>query len=77
MCEIKKFINVKMIDFGLVIKLNFDEIVKVIIVIVEFVVFEIVDSEFIGFYIDMWAVGVLVYVLWVFYIILVFKECVM
>lgn len=63
MCEIKKFINVKMIDFGLVIKLNFDEIVKVIIVIVEFVVFEIVDFEFIGFYIDMWVVGVLVYVL--------------
>ena len=66
MCETKKSTNVKMIDFGLATKLNPDEIVKVTTATAEFAAPEIVDSEPIGFYTDMWAVGVLAYVLWVF-----------
>ncbi|XP_065941807.1 twitchin isoform X18 [Magallana gigas] len=63
MCETKKSTNVKMIDFGLATKLNPDEIVKVTTATAEFAAPEIVDSEPIGFYTDMWAVGVLAYVL--------------
>lgn len=66
-----------MIDFGLATKLNPDEIVKVTTATAEFAAPEIVDSEPIGFYTDMWAVGVLAYVLWVSYIISACKECVM
>ena len=66
MCETKKSTNVKMIDFGLATKLNPDEIVNVTTATAEFAAPEIVDSEPIRFYTDMWAVGVLAYVLWVF-----------
>lgn len=63
MCETKKSNNVKLIDFGLATKLNPDEIVKVTTATAEFAAPEIVDHEPVGFYTDMWAVGVLAYVL--------------
>ncbi|XP_052825204.1 twitchin isoform X2 [Octopus bimaculoides] len=63
MCETKKSTQVKIIDFGLATKLNPDEIVKVTTATAEFAAPEIVDREAVGFYTDMWAVGVLAYVL--------------
>ena len=63
MCETKKTTNVKLIDFGLATKLNPDEIVKVTTATAEFASPEIVEREAVGFYTDMWAVGVLAYVL--------------
>jgi serine/threonine protein kinase len=51
-----------MIDFGLATKLNPDEVVKVTTATAEFAAPEIVDREPVGFYTDMWAVGVLAYV---------------
>ncbi|XP_052800015.1 twitchin-like isoform X4 [Mya arenaria] len=63
MCETKKSNNVKIIDFGLATKLNPDEMVKVTTATAEFAAPEIVDHEPVGFYTDMWAVGVLAYVL--------------
>ncbi|RUS77264.1 hypothetical protein EGW08_014978 [Elysia chlorotica] len=63
MCETKKASSVKIIDFGLATKLNPDEIVKVTTATAEFAAPEIVDREPVGFYTDMWAIGVLGYVL--------------
>ncbi|XP_070200689.1 twitchin-like isoform X4 [Littorina saxatilis] len=63
MCETNKAANVKIIDFGLATKLNPDEIVKVTTATAEFAAPEIVEREPVGFYTDMWAVGVLAYVL--------------
>ncbi|CAH1785276.1 unnamed protein product [Owenia fusiformis] len=63
MCDTNKSTNVKLIDFGLAAKLNPDEIVKVTTATAEFAAPEIVDREPVGFYTDMWAVGVLSYVL--------------
>ncbi|KAL8579176.1 hypothetical protein ACOMHN_010760 [Nucella lapillus] len=63
MCETKKATNVKIIDFGLATKLNPDEIVKVTTATAEFAAPEIVEREPVGFYTDMWAIGVLAYVL--------------
>ncbi|CAL1540886.1 unnamed protein product, partial [Lymnaea stagnalis] len=63
MCETKKANSVKIIDFGLATKLNPDEIVKVTTATAEFASPEIVDREPVGFYTDMWAIGVLAYVL--------------
>lgn len=63
MCDTKKGNNVKLIDFGLATKLNPDEIVKVTTATAEFAAPEIVDHEPVGFFTDMWAVGVLAYVL--------------
>ncbi|XP_021346443.1 twitchin-like isoform X8 [Mizuhopecten yessoensis] len=63
MCETKKSTGVKIIDFGLATKLNPDEKVKVTTATAEFAAPEIVDREHVGFYTDMWAVGVLAYVL--------------
>lgn len=63
MCETKKSNNVKIIDFGLATKLNPDEIVKVTTATAEFAAPEIVEREPVGFYTDMWAIGVLAYVL--------------
>ncbi|CAG5133824.1 unnamed protein product, partial [Candidula unifasciata] len=62
-CETKKASSVKLIDFGLATKLNPDEIVKVTTATAEFAAPEIVDRDPVGFYTDMWAVGVLAYVL--------------
>uniref|UniRef100_A0A0B7BN15 Uncharacterized protein n=1 Tax=Arion vulgaris TaxID=1028688 RepID=A0A0B7BN15_9EUPU len=63
MCETKKASTVKIIDFGLATKLNPDDIVKVTTATAEFAAPEIVDREPVGFYTDMWAIGVLAYVL--------------
>lgn len=63
MCETNRATNVKIIDFGLATKLNPDEIVKVTTATAEFAAPEIVDHEAVGYYTDMWAAGVLTYVL--------------
>ncbi|XP_064634017.1 twitchin-like isoform X9 [Lineus longissimus] len=62
-CENSKSPNIKMIDFGLATKLNPDEIVKVTTATAEFAAPEIVDMEPVGYYTDIWALGVLAYVL--------------
>lgn len=63
MCDTRKSSNVKLIDFGLASKLNPEEIVKVTTATAEFAAPEIVDHDAVGFYTDMWAIGVLSYVL--------------
>ena len=54
---------VKLIDFGLAAKLDPDDVVKVSAATVEFAAPEIVLHESVGFSTDMWAVGVLTYVM--------------
>jgi len=63
MCVKKKSRDVKLIDFGLSAKLDPDQIVKVSTATAEFAAPEIADHEPVGFYTDMWAVGVLAYIL--------------
>ncbi|XP_014665457.1 PREDICTED: twitchin-like isoform X3 [Priapulus caudatus] len=55
--------EVKLIDFGLSAKLNPNEPVTVSTGTAEFAAPEIVDREPVGFYTDMWAIGVLAYVI--------------
>lgn len=62
-CETKNSTNVKLCDFGLATKLDPDEVVKVSAGTVEFAAPEIVDHDAVGFYTDMWAAGVLSYVI--------------
>src|SRR6185503_2812387 len=59
----KKSNDVKLIDFGLAAKLNPRDMIKISTGTPEFAAPEIVDQEPIGFYTDMWAAGVLSYVL--------------
>ncbi len=63
MCQTKSSTNVKLIDFGLATKLDPNEVVKISTGTAEFAAPEIVEREPVGFYTDMWAVGVLAYVL--------------
>ncbi|XP_026681919.1 twitchin-like [Diaphorina citri] len=63
MCQTRNSTNVKMIDFGLATKLDPNEVVKISTGTAEFAAPEIVEREPVGFYTDMWAVGVLAYVL--------------
>jgi len=63
MCVKKKSRDVKLIDFGLSAKLDPDQIVKVSTATAEFAAPEVADHEPVGFYTDMWAVGVLAYIL--------------
>ncbi len=63
MCETKNSTNIKICDFGLATKLDPNEIVKVSAGTVEFAAPEIVDHDAVGFYTDMWAAGVLSYVI--------------
>lgn len=63
MCQTQKGTSVKIIDFGLATKLDPREIVKVTTGTAEFAAPEIVEREAVGFFTDMWAVGVLSYVL--------------
>ncbi|XP_074598807.1 projectin protein bent isoform X2 [Brevipalpus obovatus] len=63
MCQKKNSTNVKIIDFGLATKLDPNEVVKISTGTAEFAAPEIVEREPVGFYTDMWAVGVLAYVL--------------
>ncbi|XP_035210044.1 twitchin-like [Stegodyphus dumicola] len=63
MCQTKNSTNIKVIDFGLATKLDPNEPVKISTGTAEFAAPEIVEREPVGFYTDMWAVGVLAYVL--------------
>jgi serine/threonine protein kinase len=63
MCVTKKSRDVKLIDFGLSAKLDPEQIVKVSTATAEFAAPEVADHEPVGFYTDMWAVGVLGYIL--------------
>ncbi|XP_047491377.1 twitchin-like isoform X5 [Penaeus chinensis] len=63
MCQTRTSTNVKLIDFGLATKLDPNEVVKISTGTAEFAAPEIVEREPVGFYTDMWAVGVLAYVL--------------
>lgn len=63
MCMTKNSTTVKLIDFGLATKLDPNELVKISTGTAEFAAPEIVEREPVGFYTDMWAVGVLAYVL--------------
>uniref|UniRef100_A0A1I8H545 TITIN protein n=1 Tax=Macrostomum lignano TaxID=282301 RepID=A0A1I8H545_9PLAT len=62
-CETSKSTSIKVIDFGLATRLNPNETVKVTTATAEFAAPEIADNDGVGFYTDMWAVGVLAYVL--------------
>ena len=53
----------KLIDFGLACRLDPNVPVRVSRATAEFASPEIANSEAVGFYTDMWAVGVLAYVL--------------
>jgi hypothetical protein len=61
--EKKNSPNVKLVDFGLAMKLDPDEVVQVSSMTVEFAAPEIVENDSVGFATDMWAVGVLTYVI--------------
>ena len=63
LCENSKSNNVKLIDFGLAAKLDPEVPVKVTTATAEFAAPEVVDHDAVGFYTDMWAVGVLSYIL--------------
>ena len=63
LCETKKSTNVKIIDFGLAARLDPEMAVKVTTATAEFAAPEVVEHDAIGFYTDMWAVGVLTYIL--------------
>ena len=63
LCENTKSNNVKLIDFGLAAKLDPEVPVKVTTATAEFAAPEVVDHDAVGFYTDMWAVGVLSYIL--------------
>ena len=54
----------KICDFGLATKLDPNDVVKVSAATIEFAAPEIVDHEAVGFYTDMWAAGVLTYVMY-------------
>uniref|UniRef100_A0A1I8I0P1 Protein kinase domain-containing protein n=1 Tax=Macrostomum lignano TaxID=282301 RepID=A0A1I8I0P1_9PLAT len=62
-CETSKSTNIKLVDFGLTTRLDPNEPVKVTMATAEFAAPEIAEHEPVGFYTDMWAVGVLAYVL--------------
>ncbi|OZC09937.1 hypothetical protein X798_03043 [Onchocerca flexuosa] len=59
----KKSDQLKLIDFGLAAKLDPKETVKVITGTAEFAAPEVVANEPVGFYTDMWSIGVLTYIL--------------
>lgn len=63
LCETRKSTNIKLIDFGLATKLDPERPVKVTMATADFAAPEVVEHEPIGFYTDMWSLGVLAYVL--------------
>uniref|UniRef100_A0A1A9V0P1 Twitchin n=1 Tax=Glossina austeni TaxID=7395 RepID=A0A1A9V0P1_GLOAU len=63
MCQTRTSTNVKLIDFGLATRLDPNEVVKITTGTAEFAAPEIVNRDPVGFYTDMWATGVLAYVL--------------
>ena len=62
-CETKKSTSIKLIDFGLACKLDPTVPVRVSRATAEFAAPEIANNSPVGFYTDMWSVGVLAYVL--------------
>ena len=66
MCETAKGSNVKIIDFGLSSILNPKVPVKVTMATADFAAPEVTEHEAVGFYTDMWAVGVLAYALYAY-----------
>ncbi len=63
MCETGRSTDIKLVDFGLSTRLNPQEEVRVSTATPEFAAPEIADHNPVGFYTDMWAVGVLSYIL--------------
>lgn len=63
MCQTRRGTNVKIIDFGLATRLDPNDVIKISTGTAEFAAPEIVTREPVGFYTDMWAIGVLSYVL--------------
>ena len=61
--ESKISASVKLVDFSLAARLDPDEVVKVSFADMEFAAPEIVDHESVGFSTDMWAIGILTYVM--------------
>jgi serine/threonine protein kinase len=61
--ETKNSPHIKLIDFGLAAKLDPESVVKVTSATIEFSAPEIIEHDSVGFSTDMWAVGVLTYVL--------------
>jgi len=61
--ESSKSSNLKLIDFGLAAKLDPEVVAKVSIATAEFAAPEIVNRDAVGYFTDMWAVGVLTYIL--------------
>uniref|UniRef100_A0A0N5D1Z0 non-specific serine/threonine protein kinase n=1 Tax=Thelazia callipaeda TaxID=103827 RepID=A0A0N5D1Z0_THECL len=59
----KKSDRLKLIDFGLTAKLDPKDIVKVTTGTAEFAAPEVVNNKAVGFYTDMWSVGILAYIL--------------
>ncbi len=55
--------RLKIVDFGLAARLDPEDVVKVSTSAIDFVAPEIVQQDSVGFSTDMWAVGVLTYVL--------------
>lgn len=55
--------DIKLVDFGLATKLDPKEMVKISTYTAEFAAPEICDKQSVGFYTDMWAVGVLAFTL--------------
>ena len=62
--------DVKLIDFGLAMELDPNNPVKVMFGTPEFIAPEVICHEPIGLPSDMWALGVLAYLMWVELIIL-------
>ncbi|XP_059218729.1 twitchin isoform X21 [Stomoxys calcitrans] len=63
LCQTRNSNIVKLIDFGLATRLDPNEMVKITTGTAEFAAPEIVNREPVGFYTDMWATGVLTYIL--------------
>lgn len=63
MFSTRKSKDLKLIDFGLASRLDPDHAVKVSTATADFAAPEVVDHEPVGFYSDMWSVGVLSYIL--------------
>ncbi|KAM7537943.1 hypothetical protein Aperf_G00000079361 [Anoplocephala perfoliata] len=63
MCENSRSTDIKLVDFGLSTKLNPQDEVRVSTATPEFAAPEIADHNPVGFYTDMWSVGVLAYIL--------------
>ena len=57
--------DIKIIDFGLTMELDPDKPVKIMFGTPDFIAPEVVNHEPIGLPTDMWALGVIAYLMWV------------